>query len=268
MRLFRKKNDDMLRDIRETLRATGTPELIRRWEKRGLLPALWAALRPIVQTRAFENAADYLRAEAVRAAAGPAGVFSPLSEPDRRRLGPLLELHHYLNAKLLLIASAVRAALQNDGVERLRSYQDVERVERGVPARMAVCPAEDIPLWPKEFQRHWKDQGPLFSGAALAPPRLRETARFLLRLFPRPLILPADAFGAAVKAALLESVLEAESALATAVFRVAAMLPSMDSPFPPARRVAFTRENGSPDGCFVTSTAARSARPKKEDSWT
>lgn len=253
MRLFRKKNDEILRDVRETLRATGTPEIFGRWERRGFLPALWAELRPIVQTRAFENAADYLRVEAVRAAAVAARMYPPLSGSDSRSLGPLLELHHYLNAKLLLVAAAVRAALQNDGVERLRPYRDVERVERGVPARMAAYPKADIPHWPKEFEAHWKHRGQLFSATDHATAKLRDTARFLLRLFPRPLVLPAHAFGAAGTAALLESARQAESALAAAALRVAAMLPSAESPFPPARRVAFARENGGRDRCFVGS---------------
>lgn len=56
-------------EIKQTLRVTGINLNFRTWagyEK--FFPAMWDAMRPVVETRDFQDAADRVRAEAVRAA--------------------------------------------------------------------------------------------------------------------------------------------------------------------------------------------------------
>jgi hypothetical protein len=103
------------------------------------LPRMWDAVRPNLATRDFEDAADQLRASAVEAAARmdrlAAGV--PLGESETYRLRGLLDLHHYVSPKLLLLAATVRAAL--DGAllgPVVENMGAIEQVERGAPPAM------------------------------------------------------------------------------------------------------------------------------------
>src|SRR5262245_38699542 len=107
-------------ELRQCLRVTGVGPAFAAWAARdGLLVAVWDALRPNVETRAFEEAADRLRAEAVRLSDG----LDRLSALGRAQLGEsqayqaeaALMLQHYLTPKLLLFSAAVGRALREPG---------------------------------------------------------------------------------------------------------------------------------------------------------
>jgi hypothetical protein len=126
-------------EIRRVLRVDGIDPIFRSLAaRRRLLPAIWDALRPDLETRAFEDAADGVRAEAARAAtalprlvvAGPV----MLGPAQLHRLRGALDLYRYANPKLLVLSSAALLALHG---ERLGvAPGPIERVEPGVPARM------------------------------------------------------------------------------------------------------------------------------------
>jgi hypothetical protein len=95
---------------------------------------------PVVQTRAFEDAADAVRAQAVRAAERleRLGVWDAvaLGESQRFHVRGVLQLYHYVEPKVLVLASAVRMALAGDEVGRGQPPASVERLEQGEPAGM------------------------------------------------------------------------------------------------------------------------------------
>ncbi|HVY61613.1 MAG TPA: halocarboxylic acid dehydrogenase DehI family protein [Planctomycetota bacterium] len=122
-------------EARQKLRVTGVPLLFRTWAGfPTFFPRMWDAIRPNIETRAFESAADQLRASAVETAAGLGriGASVPLGESQAYRLRGILDLYHYLNPKLLLVAAAVRLAL--DGALMGPVVEDIasiELIERG-----------------------------------------------------------------------------------------------------------------------------------------
>jgi len=88
-------------EIRQTLRATGVPQLFCSWAGHGrFLPLVWSVLQPNAETRAFEEASDRLRAETAR-------WIKPIEKPNPSahvRLGESqayhirasLDLYYYL----------------------------------------------------------------------------------------------------------------------------------------------------------------------------
>jgi hypothetical protein len=94
-------------EIKHVLRVTGVPAPFRLWAAFGRsFPLIWDALRPNLETRPFEDAADKLRGMTVRIAAhlGPAtGVRARvwLGQSQAYQLEAALELYHYLDPKLL-----------------------------------------------------------------------------------------------------------------------------------------------------------------------
>ncbi|MEX0802553.1 MAG: halocarboxylic acid dehydrogenase DehI family protein [Candidatus Binatia bacterium] len=113
----------------------------RTWGGYGkFLPVMWDATRANLETRVFENAADQVRAEAVRIA-GQLGRLdikarSPLGESQSYQIQKALALYHYINPKLLVLTSAVRLALIGEELRGGAAQSDVELIERGVPAGM------------------------------------------------------------------------------------------------------------------------------------
>lgn len=108
-------------EIRQTLRVTGVNLNFRTWAAYGkFLPAMWDAVRPNAETRAFENAADQVRMRAVLAAdkLGRLGVPAAVRLGDSQafQIRAALDLYHYVNPKLLVLTSAVRLALDGEPV--------------------------------------------------------------------------------------------------------------------------------------------------------
>ncbi|HSP81485.1 MAG TPA: halocarboxylic acid dehydrogenase DehI family protein, partial [Myxococcaceae bacterium] len=131
----------VLYEMRQTLRVTGLDVAARTWAGfERFAVAMWEAMGPNAETRAFESAADEVRAEAVEAAErlGRLGAWDAvhLGESQRYHLKGALELHHYLQPKMLVFISAVKQALWGQPVGRLQPLGSAERIERGAPARM------------------------------------------------------------------------------------------------------------------------------------
>jgi hypothetical protein len=110
--------------------------------EKALLPC-WAALRPVIRVRAFEEAADDLRLRAARAAVD---LGCPLIETQLEWAGHDLDeideirgqidIFHYLDSKLLMAAAVLSQAVSG-GVGGLRRGARAEqRVPRGVPQDM------------------------------------------------------------------------------------------------------------------------------------
>ncbi|MEW6160482.1 MAG: halocarboxylic acid dehydrogenase DehI family protein, partial [Verrucomicrobiota bacterium] len=76
--------EQIYHDIRQTLRVTGVNLNFRTWAGfKKFFPRIWEALRPCAETRAFEEAADLLRREAVL----QAGAFHRLDAVSGRNYG-------------------------------------------------------------------------------------------------------------------------------------------------------------------------------------
>lgn len=76
-----------------------------------MLPALWEAVCPNAETRVFEEAADRLRAEAMRRVETlgtlDAPLFASLGESQAYHVRAALALYHYVNPKLSILTSAI-----------------------------------------------------------------------------------------------------------------------------------------------------------------
>ncbi|MFP2928195.1 halocarboxylic acid dehydrogenase DehI family protein [Pyxidicoccus sp. 3LG] len=140
-------------ELRQVLRVTGVDVSLRTWAAfPRFFTAMWEALMPNIETRAFEEAADGLRDEAQEVAAG----WEELGAWDAVALGPsqrfhvkgVLELYGALQPKVLLMVSAVRLALADEPVGLKGVPGTAERVERGVPPRMAAM--EWVPDRPED----------------------------------------------------------------------------------------------------------------------
>ncbi|HYO58646.1 halocarboxylic acid dehydrogenase DehI family protein [Archangium sp.] len=148
----------VLYEMRQTLRVTGLDVTVRTWAGfERFLVGMWEAMGPNTETRAFESAADEVRAQAVEAAErlGRPGVWDVvvLGESQRYHVRGALELYHYLNPKMLVFTSAVKLALQDEPVGALQPLGSAERIERGAPARMMAM--EWVPEWPDDARlRH------------------------------------------------------------------------------------------------------------------
>src|SRR5580765_4131080 len=107
-------------EVRQSLQVTAVPLLFRIWAAfDNLLPALWDELRPNLETRVFEKAADQIRQEAVRAAWTlrlPDSTPLALGESRAWQVRSALALYHHINPKLLLIVSAVSQALHGERI--------------------------------------------------------------------------------------------------------------------------------------------------------
>jgi hypothetical protein len=117
--------------------------------EKALIPC-WQALRPAIRVRAFEEAADDLRARAARAAVD---LGCPLIETQLEWAGydvdeideirGQVDIFHYIDAKLLMAACVLAEALQGGAGGLARGPRGEQRVPRGVPQDMD--PIELVP---------------------------------------------------------------------------------------------------------------------------
>jgi Halocarboxylic acid dehydrogenase DehI len=110
--------------------------------EKALIPC-WQAMRPAIRVRAFEEAADDLRARAARAAVD---LGCPLIETQLEWAGydvdeidqirGQVDIFHYINAKLLMAASLLGEALRGGCGGVSRGPRGDQRIPRGVPHDM------------------------------------------------------------------------------------------------------------------------------------
>jgi len=131
--------------ITRKLRVPRVPLLFRALAgEKALLPC-WKALRPAVRLRAFEEGADELRARAARAAVE---MGCPLIETQLEWAGydvdeideirAQVNIFHYQNAKLLLVAAVLCEALNGEVGGGKETPRATQRVPRGVPHEMGI----------------------------------------------------------------------------------------------------------------------------------
>lgn len=206
-------------EIKQSLRVTGVNLNFRAWagyEK--FFPVMWDAMRPTVETRAFEEAADQVRAEAARAAEtlGRLDAASQvrLGESQAYQIKAALDLYHYVNPKLLVFTSAVKLALNGEHqAHGVSEAGTLELIERGAPARMypmemvSADPDDErtsrlfddiketlslssinsdyrtLALWPDYLEAGWQKLKPVTGRDEYkqSSDHLRETARSLAR---------------------------------------------------------------------------------------
>lgn len=204
----------LFHEIRQTLRVTGVHPALRDWPA---LAELWEAVRPNAETRSFEEAAARIRSEAVTAAdhLGRVAALSraQLGESQAFQVEASLLLYHYLDSKLLLLASAALAGCKGEP-----HCSKAQLIERGAPARMTILEVEEdrpkdddirrvyresrrvlgvpevpmelrtLALWPRYLVAGWDRLKPLArSGAfARASQHLLDTSRALAKTLPYP----------------------------------------------------------------------------------
>lgn len=136
-------------EIKQSMRVSGINLNFRTWagfEK--FLPLMWDAMRPLVETRAFEDAADQIRAVSVGLAKDLGKLDAPsrvdLGESQQYQIKEVLRLYHYINPKLLVFTSKVGQALAGENAtKRQAAHEKSELIERGIPAKM--YPMEMVP---------------------------------------------------------------------------------------------------------------------------
>jgi len=229
--------DRVYHEIKQVLRVTGVDFPFRVWAGYGeLLPVLWDAMRPNLETLAFEEAAGKLRAEGVRLAAelgnldGLARV--PLGESQAWQIRAALDLYHYINPKLLVMISAVRLAIEGERIGRAESRGE-PLIELGIPEGMypmemveedSANPVisqtfDDIrrtldlkkigsgyrtlALWPHYLAPAWQRLKPIIQQAqhSQAAERMRRLSRELALALPLELPLSAQRIEAAGESA-------------------------------------------------------------------
>ncbi|WP_372716455.1 halocarboxylic acid dehydrogenase DehI family protein [Novipirellula sp.] len=214
-------------EIGQTLRVRGINLIFRTWAgHKGLLPILWDTVRPNAETMRFEQSSDQIRSAAVELTKSlgnlDAKQQSPLGPSQAFQLHEMLKLYHYINPKLLLLASAVRQGLDGElSIKQYSATEPAERIAPGVPAEMAALEMEDenpsdeqlqtlfsditdtlslrsinsdyrsLALWPNYLDAVWRELKPKVQSPAhaTAADHLRERSRRLASELPYPVPL-------------------------------------------------------------------------------
>ena len=132
---------EILEDIKATLRVSMLPAPLRLWSSDPrLLELLWKHLRSNLETRFFEYAADAIRKHAARMVWGQpvcrridAEEISLLTVQKCRLV---INIHHYINPKLLLLVTALVETLRCHDFEPVRDAGLILSIPKGVPAEM------------------------------------------------------------------------------------------------------------------------------------
>ncbi len=129
-------------EIKQSMRVSGINLNFRTWagfDK--FFPKMWDEMRPLVETRAFEDAADQIRAVSVGMAESlgaplDAGSQINLGESQQYQIKEALRLYHYINPKLLVFTSKVKQALEAESLSNAGDISGLELIERGIPLKM------------------------------------------------------------------------------------------------------------------------------------
>ncbi|NTX05747.1 MULTISPECIES: halocarboxylic acid dehydrogenase DehI family protein [Myxococcus] len=235
-------------ELRRTMRVTGVDVSLRTWAAYPrFFVAMWEALGPNVETRAFEESALGLWQEVLDSTV----QWEALGAWGTTRLGPsqrfhargALELFETMQPRVMLMVSAVRMALEGQPVGQQGALGTSERLERGVPSRMAAMdwvaekpgdavlrtlfadivktvgppgvPGEYRALgcWPSYLETAWRRLKPRMKDEDFqrASERLLESARRRARALPYPVALSRERVSALGENA--EAVLKVTQAL-------------------------------------------------------
>src|SRR2546425_7615371 len=136
--------------VTRKVRVGRVPLLFKALAAEKALGPCWTALRPAIRVRAFEEAADDLRARAARAAVD---LGCPLIETQLEWAGydvdeidqirGQVDIFHYVDAKLLMAVTVLAEALSGGVGGVSRGPRGEQRVPRGVPHEMD--PIELVP---------------------------------------------------------------------------------------------------------------------------
>ncbi|MBZ4411474.1 halocarboxylic acid dehydrogenase DehI family protein [Myxococcus sp. XM-1-1-1] len=130
-------------ELRRTMRVTGVDVSLRTWAAwPRFFVAMWEAMGPNVETRAFEESALELWQQTLDTTV----AWDELGAWEAAKLGPsqrfhvrgVLELYETMLPRVTLMVAAVRLALEGQRVGRGESPGVGERLERGAPSRMAA----------------------------------------------------------------------------------------------------------------------------------
>jgi len=148
--------------VTRKMRVGRVPLLFKALAAEKALVPCWNALRPAIRVRAFEEAADDLRARAARAAVD---LGCPLIETQLEWAGydvdeideirGQVDIFHYLDAKLLMAACVLAGALRGGTGGVARGPRGEQRVPRGVPQDMdpiELVPAEPVGALARVFR--------------------------------------------------------------------------------------------------------------------
>src|SRR5262245_34952437 len=142
-RKFDDRLTEICEDIRATLRVSILPTPFRLWSSNPrLLELLWSRLRPNLETRFVESAADAIRKHAARMVWGQPICHRIEAEEislftvQKCRL--VINIHHYINPKLLLLVTALVETLRRHDFEPVRDASLTSNIPKGVPAEMAT----------------------------------------------------------------------------------------------------------------------------------
>jgi Halocarboxylic acid dehydrogenase DehI len=126
------KIKQVFEDIKATLRAP-TVDLVFRVlaTQPDYLQVAWTALKPNAQTVYFEERSNDIRAAAVH---GAAGLGKTVTSPGFTQAAGVVRLFHYVDPKLLLAVSALRAATNGSRPRTMELSRDEKRqIAPGLP---------------------------------------------------------------------------------------------------------------------------------------
>lgn len=137
-----KELDGIFHEIKQVFRVTGVNLNFRTWATYSkFFLVLWKSIRPVAETRLFEESSDHIRALAVRLAEKlprlDAATSVGLGDSQIFQIQGALDLYYCINPKLQVIWSVVEYACQHPTISAFQSQrQDHELITRGIPLRM------------------------------------------------------------------------------------------------------------------------------------
>ncbi|MGP0593683.1 halocarboxylic acid dehydrogenase DehI family protein [Nitrospira sp. T9] len=137
-----KELDGIFHEIKQVFRVSGVNLNFRTWATYPkFFPVLWESIRPVAETRLFEESSNHIRALAARLAEKlprlDAATSVGLGESQIFQIQATLDLYHYINPKLLVISSVVEYACQHPAMSEFQPQRpDHELIPRGIPLRM------------------------------------------------------------------------------------------------------------------------------------